>query len=377
MSSFGRSIIVFTGAPSSSSLQWEEEFLSAPLQACFTDNHTEEVCIPSLSDSEPVWRSLWLEPEQFPTGFTQLVTDFSHVAVGSEPCNDQTSALQRDEDDMSQYYEYSFAAHEKDSSQDSGSSQTTDSMPDSDRSFSTTFNESSTSFDTCNTVSSKDRFVRTRLASSRLVDLNHLPNATYLRSITPQTMTVNIVVGIISIPQPRLIKTTRNARTVELVEMIVGDDSKAGFGINIWLPSPQFRMKSAPQTRIHESAVQAQNLQSAVMQLRPRDIIFVRNVALHSYKGKVYGQSLRKDITTINLLYRNLIDLSDQQGTYSAKDLKFDESSDPQISKVRKVRRWVDDFVGLGMNRPHAHRNQKEKHRQKRLLQVLPPDTPS
>ena len=169
--------------------------------------------------------------------------------------------------------------------------------------------------------------------AGQITNLDRLPNEAYLKSISPQTMSITIICGIISISPPRSL-TTRHGSTVEIVEMLVGDDKKSGFGINFWLPSP--RQKSA--------------LREALSDIRPQDIIQVRNMALSSFKGKVYGQSLRREMTKVDLLYRNRIDRTDRAGYYSIKDLSASEYSqlNPQVLKTKRVKEWVLRFVGSG-----------------------------
>ena len=173
--------------------------------------------------------------------------------------------------------------------------------------------------------------------AGQITSLDRLPNEAYLKSISPQTMSITIICGIISISPPRSI-ITRHGSTVEIVEMLIGDDRKSGFGINFWLPSS--RTKS--------------NLRESLQDLRPQDIILVRNIALSSFKGKVYGQSLRREMTKVDLLYRNRIDRTDRAGCYSIKDLggsdraTQESQTHPQVLKTKKVRDWVLRFVGGG-----------------------------
>jgi hypothetical protein len=83
--------------------------------------------------------------------------------------------------------------------------------------------------------------------------------------------------------------------------------------------------------------------------LRPRDVVCLQNVALSSYRGKVHGQSLKRDVTKIDLLFRRPVDDDDMQGVYSASNLR--NPIDPQIKKVKAVRDWLLDFVGDGKKR--------------------------
>ena len=231
-------------------------------------------------------------------------------------------------DPLTQYYEHSFATHDAPSSQIVGESSIESSQTDETDFYS--FNSSNSAEDF-----SHLRQVYLKLSKSLLTDLKDMPNASYLRSISPQTITVNLLLGVISISQPRIIKPRKQQGTVELVELFVGDESSAGFGINIWL-------KSKPDTGKPFDEI----LRTQSELLRPRDIVLARNVALGSFRGKVYGQSLRRGVTMLDLLYRNVIDPNDRRGAFKAGDLDASGNADAEMGKIRKVRDWMTNFVG-------------------------------
>lgn len=156
-----------------------------------------------------------------------------------------------------------------------------------------------------------------------LSDLEDIPRAHQVLALNPQTITVNLIVGIISIAQPRTV-TTRWGRSMCLIEILVGDETKSGFAITFWVPS---------------DAVAG----SKVSLVRNQDVVLMQNVALHVFRGKVYGQSLRRDMTRINLLWRR-----DGGGQYTTRDLNMRSRSrhDPQRDKTRAVKEWTLHFVG-------------------------------
>ncbi|CAF9921868.1 hypothetical protein IMSHALPRED_005272 [Imshaugia aleurites] len=382
----GRRVIFLTGAPSSSSLGWTEEELCAPLQPGFVEKIFVECTARSTTDDKaPSWRFLPLKESHLPTGLTQisrndpLLEDYGHI-------NDETSFLSTtelsfissnpdeypsersqvsesdNEDVFTQYYEHSFAIHENiPSSQIVGAESFDESFTTEPEDFSIAFSASSQS-------RPEDQLTRSRLTSSHLSDLKDMPNAAYLRSITPQTMTVNLVVGIISISQPRTIKTRKGGRSIELIELLVGDETKAGFGVNIWLPSPQ---------ESDHPALPDSDLRTHTLQLRPQDVILAKTVALSSFRGKVYGQSLRRGMTTLDLLYRIVLDGDDTRGAYCAAELeKGGADNEPQIRKVRDVRHWVLRFVGANTGALPSGKVSKARPANERRLQALPNDTP-
>ena len=135
--------------------------------------------------------------------------------------------------------------------------------------------------------------------------------------------------------------------------MLVADDTKAGFGLNIWLPAADS---------------QSPHLRAAVGALRPQDVVLARNVALSAFRGVVYGQSLRRDTTRLELMYR-----SGGGGTYSARDLAEEGAKEGVVGRVRAVRRWVMEFVGGG--RTEGERTEGGRGKGVRDALMLPPDT--
>lgn len=372
---------MFVGAPEASSLDWQESGLLDSFSdaiarfAGLNGHHTSETTTPitpalaSASITHPSWRSLPLERQHLTTGLTQsfdrhhLFTGLSQAKdsqgasffvasqinsfveeLSQAPPESHPSSHASAEELLSQFYEESYAKH-----QDVQSSQI---APVSDVGTSFTSDELSFgSFDSSLRPLGAPKDVP---IAGHLSNLRELPNAIYLNSIHPQTMTVNLIVGIISIPEPRAIKTRRGA-AVELIEVLVGDETRSGFGVNFWLNSSQ--------------SLQG-DMRTTLSGLRPRDVVLMRNVALSSFRGKVYGQSLRKEMTKIHLLYRTRVDKMDVGGCYSAADLVIRDPAPPQAEKTRRVREWVLKFVGLGAGQEkgigRAFNATKE---------VLPPDT--
>lgn len=384
-----RRVLFFTGAPLLNSLAWEEDKLCAALQPCFLDS-SEHHCKPPASAATvgPAWRSLPLVQPHLPTGLTQLDKDNWTLGVREDGENEMsflstcdlsfvsaTSNLNRnqnqeswgsemnDEKLLSQYYEHSFALHEDvPSSQILGSASAI-----ADESFVTEAEELSFALTDDSDLEADDQLARSKLISSQLSDLRDLPNAAYLYSITPQTMTVDLVVGIISISQPRTLKTRRGGREVELVEILVGDNSRAGFGINMWLSPAEEKSNSGPRSK---------HLRDDTLQLRPRDVVLARQVALCSFRGSVYGQSLRRGMTSLTLLYRNVVDKNDRRGAFRAKDFRDEGVRDCQMTKVQKVKDWVLQFVGSNAGPAPLTKTPTSRFREQAQLEPLPNDTP-
>ena len=388
----GRKVIFLTGAPLPSSLGWTDEELCAPLQPGFIERiPVKSNAVPVTDDKAPSWRSLPLEKPHLPTGLTQpsredlpfdrhdLVNDETSFLSTAElfistdsaeyPSEHSQVSDPDKEDVFTQYYEHSFAIHEAiPSSQIVGAESL-------DESFTTDPEDFSIAFSTDTQLHHPEvQLTRSRLVSSHLNDLKGLPNAAHLRSITPQTMTVNLAVGIISISHPRTIKTRKGGRSIELVEILVGDDTKAGFGINIWLP-PSYQESNHPAAARQDGS---DLLRTQTLRLRPQDVVLAKTVALGSFRGKVYGQSLRRGMTTLDLLYRNAVDGDDAHGAYCAAELEPGAVADtePQVCKVRDVRDWVVRFVGAHSGALPSGRGSGSRVLDAEHVQTLPADTP-
>ncbi|EGS19601.1 uncharacterized protein CTHT_0040800 [Thermochaetoides thermophila DSM 1495] len=343
--------IILTGAPESSALDWD----SAKLLSEFQDNvarfarhkrvkRDKDVASRS-SGSQPkfaVWRSLSLEKKSISTGFSQQFTpSFPYIPAGSFPETATefltTISLSSTSDDhhvenknnlaLSQFYEHSLAMHQ----QDLASSQlimTQSSVYDTTSYMSDEYTTSLLSGQGSQQPPKEPLPLR-----DVIVDLTNIPSAAYLERIQPQTVTCTLIVGIISISQPRMI-TTRWGATKHLVEVLVGDETKAGFAITYWLPSDSVS-------------------NSPLAGLRPQDIVLMQHVGLNVFSGRVYGCSLRRDLTKVHLLYRARLDSKDTGGYYSTTDLSA-HSPHPQLRKTRRVRDWVINFVGQGAVGPKS-----------------------
>ena len=359
-------LLIFTGAPLSAALDWDESnlndtFCEPVARFAGLDQEKDTSFVPATADStldNPSWRSISLERRHLATGLSQIHTggqeyqaaafftaseidSFIEESTRPQFGESQKSSLETVEHVLSQFYEQSYAIHE-----DSPSSQIAATATDTSF-YSNETSSYGSSFDS--PISCAKEIPN----AGHLANLKDVPNAKYLDSIHPQTMTVNLIVGIISIPPPRSIKTRRGAG-VELIEVLVGDETKSGFAINFWLSS---------------SASTAGDMRSVLSGFRPQDVVLVRNVALSSFRGKVYGQSLKKEMTKVHLLYRDRIDKSDAGGCYTSADLAASTVL-PQVEKTRSVREWVLRFVGVAPGpRP------KKNGRVEAVTEQLPPDT--
>jgi hypothetical protein len=352
----GGKLLFLTGAPDSKALDWSlSELLSDFIEPLTHFAHRKNGSTPSSGGAgislkaavdhpeHAVWRSIPLKRTHLTTGFSQqhfaffnpgpqrlhhdffTTASFSCSSVPSEGQVDDDVESAANQSILSQFYEHSLAIHEDIPSSvlvpDSGLSQESSLfISDEDTSF------QSTQFSPEQLTSVKEPLGIARTGS--LSDLEDIPPASYLTSIEPATMTVNLLVGIISIAAPRTVQT-RWGSTRTLVEVLVGDETKSGFAVTFWLPS-------------HSVA------ESVLAGLRAQDVVLLQNVALNVFSKKVYGSSLRKDLTKVHLLYRKKLDSSDKGGYYSAADLHSSLPGHPQLEKTRRAWDWVLRFVHVG-----------------------------
>jgi hypothetical protein len=387
--------ILLAGAPDSKSLSWDRSALFddwlpalAPYSGLAVINKGEKRGTAVSSTIHVAWRSLSMVREHLPTGLSQpgnwphdentsFLTTSSLSLASSEGDGHSRqiprSLTETEDEVLSQFYDHSFTVHE-----DISSSQMP-SVPEQDAQIVENLDPVSSELDTTDTSFATTESATTEVQPqhpievpicNNLSDLRSIPNAAYLNSISPQTMTVNLIVGVLNIAAPRFVKTRRGSR-MEIVELLLGDETKSGFGITFWLP-PE---RSSPQP--------ASDLRAILDILRPQDIILAQNVALSTFRGQVYGQSLRRDVTKLHLLYRTHIDADDRVGCYRAVDLATPSgggNGQQQIEKTSRVRDWVLQFVGPrpqhhDYDDPSVKQNMKRKRRHDED-DFLPPDSP-
>ncbi|KAF4626810.1 hypothetical protein G7Y89_g11351 [Cudoniella acicularis] len=364
-------IKLYVGAPESNRLDWDESGLLSSFSEPFLrfaklqqhTGHEKSAVVPVTPTSTfyPEWRSLPLERQHLATGISQdhgwhsqflgganfftisqvdsMMEELSQQAKESFESN---ISVQSKEQLRSQFYEESYGRH-----QDIASSQITD--------FGGSFTSDESSFDKTQAFDSLIDEVLSEIPNAGpLSNIKDLPGAAYLDSIQPQTMTVNLIVGIISLPTARTINTRRGGHT-ELVEAIVGDDTKSGLAVNFWFSS--FQLATA-------------NLKADIEALRPQDVVLMRNVALSSFRGRVYGQSLRQGMTKVHLLFRNRVDHADVGGCYRRADLDPGNHGNVQLERTKRVREWVLRFVGNS-----GPQRQRDSGDYREFQESLPPDT--
>ncbi|KAK5677139.1 hypothetical protein LTS10_010328 [Elasticomyces elasticus] len=164
-----------------------------------------------------------------------------------------------------------------------------------------------------------------------ITDLKRLPSADHINRIQPQTMTVNLLATIISVSVPRTIALRKRAGEMDLQELLLGDETRAGFSVTFWLTPTDSQTRQQRDRR--------DDMRSQLSELRSGDIVLVRNVALSAFKGVVYGQSLSRrfarNSTVVTVVEGREVGGGDGFGLPMGVKGKFE-----------RVRKWGDDFVG-------------------------------
>lgn len=188
-----------------------------------------------------------------------------------------------------------------------------------------------------------------------ITDLRTIPTARYLESIHPQTMTINCLVSVISIQPTRTVKLRKRSGEMDIVEVLVGDDTRAGFNVSFWLP-PTDSQRSTRSDPVHGG----RSLRDVLNQLRPADALLVTHIALGEFKGTVYGQSLSKRITMNNTSIFKLP--SETMGLPA-----------PSMAKLTRVIEWTGNFVGRPV--PRTAFADRGRSTSNTCNSILPPDT--
>ena len=185
--------------------------------------------------------------------------------------------------------------------------------------------------------------------TGQITDLRKIPTARHLESIHPQTMTINILASVISIRPTRTVKLRKRAGEMDIVEVLVGDETRAGFNISFWLAPTDSQRPDLTNS-----------MRDMLSSLRSGDVLLITHIALGEFKGNVYGQSLSKRITRNNT---SIIKLSGETIGLPAQTM----------AKLKRVIAWTGDFVGRPAKRPAGASFEEVTNGKRRA--ILPPDT--
>lgn len=368
-----------TGAPVSAALDWNDEGLlntfSSALQRHLNHTHSAPPPPPTPTPTQAItkWRSIPLATNKTFHQSPLLHRDLPRANRTAVPR--QIDNLKEDYDD---FLDHSFALEANlQSSQIASHHQSLDidqeeaTFMTNDSVYSTNMDDFETTFiSTAASVRLVDSGPQSAVSSYRpvgpLMSIKAVPTADYLQRIQPQTMTVNLLVGIISIAPARTVTTRKGGHDMDIIELTVGDETKAGFTISSWHRAQDSQLPYK---------IEDQSL-TTITSLRPQDVVLIERVALSSFRNAVFGQSLNrratKNATAFTVLHKAHSLPSD-----SAQQSNFPRAVE---NKLERVVNWVSSFVGPSAKRkaqsePLPRAGTKKKSRSALLEEFLPADS--
>jgi len=358
----GKRIKFYTGAPQFSHLNWQADILlhsfNSEFQAYLGHNNGSATDRTSPSILTPV--SNW-----------RILPDGSDPFYASPDVrqDDQEGFQSPFRDDHHDFLDHSFAI--LDNLQSSQIEPNDDTLVGEETTFLTTTSfMTQTSVSESNLSSMDDTAIRAptkqlMTVSGPIASIKSLPSAPQLVALRPQTITRNLIVGIIAISPAKTVTVRRGNYEMDVIEMTVGDETKAGFTISTWL-SPEASDKASLQ----------RDMRRAMQRLKTGDVVVIERLALSVFRDQVFGQSLNwrttKNVTKFNVVDRDAI----EQARLASASQAIASSV---VDKVQRVRDWVDYFIGPSRKR---QLETDEMRKRKRVAvdealegEYLPPDT--
>ncbi|MCJ1356570.1 MAG: hypothetical protein MMC33_006565 [Icmadophila ericetorum] len=392
MSAASPRFLFMTGSPDVQSLGWTEEdlfgedILLPPFLPVTSSKKRKRS--PSSPDTRPAWRSIPFEKESIHNGWTQTKpepkraddeTTFltlrnpSFRASDTPHKKDEKSSYYEGTKEVEEYYKHSYAVHVNDAS----GSQRTEVRAEEDTYLTAKSSFQSSSSYPSPSDSESDSEIDPSPTPARkpipkfgvLIDLKKIPSAAQLvalglgkRFITTYSKQVDLVVGIVDIAPTKTVYVGKRRTRREIVEMVVADETKSGFGITLWFE---------PLDSKHPTG-----MRKTVEDLRLRDLIHLRNVGLAIFNNCVHGNSLPNNLTKIELLWRKEIP-NGENGIFSASELNYVDPANHDLMKVKKVKDHFTHFIiaGLVESTESPDRRTEDGVVKKRKRPQLPPDT--
>ena len=152
---------------------------------------------------------------------------------------------------------------------------------------------------------------------------------------------------------------------MDVIEMTVGDETKAGFTISTWL---------SPETS--DQAIVVRDMRRAMRRLKTGDVVVIERLALSVFRDQVFGQSLNwrttKNVTKFNVVDRDAIEQARMASASQAVASSI-------VDKMQRVRDWVDSFIGPSRKRQLENEDIRKARKVARVTELeeeyLPPDT--
>jgi hypothetical protein len=327
--------IFLTGAPASEDLQWSGQHLENE----FMIGQRQGYAATQLSSTWhlPKWRSIPFASNQ-PPPQTQFIS-FASFSAGAQIPDLELPPSQEDQQD---FFSHSIALHDD---QDGLETTFLTNNTFSFDSTATDYSDISVTGLPCTAVPS----------NMPITDLKAIPSAAHITALNPQTITVNLICGIISICPIRTITLKRRynnegSNEMDLFELLLGDDTRAGFATTFWL---------AP---LESQNTASHSLREDIRELRTGDVVSFTNVALSVFRNCVYGRSLP-----------GRAGLRSRTGAVKLERARG-EGRGAVAVKCTKVYEWVDRFVGRVVTGGNAGLSLHSTGQQEGQMR-LPPDT--
>lgn len=339
--------IFLTGAPETDALTWNDSALlsdfESPLKRFMgTRMPASAPSIEASTYAMPKWRAASMTAGQ--REIVEEPDDHDDPQTQFLIFNDNTTNIQN----HLHFLEHSFAQmNDTDSSQVAPAADDTTYL--SVNSFTTSISSTSlpTTHDSLSTTASLFETTQQINLLGPVTDLRRIPPADHLLRIAPQTVTVNLICAVISVSPSRTVRLRKRNAEMDIIELLVGDETRAGFSISFWLAPTDSQQQTPDDMRL------------ALCQLRAGDVALVQNVALSAFKECVYGQSLNRKFA------RNSTTVAVVRGGGQGLPVHV-------RGKAERVTMWRDHFVGS--DGKHASSG-KTKHFEKSSEEELPPDT--
>lgn len=341
MASPGR-VIFLTGAPDSEQLDWSESKLIFQV-TIGRERHQQGLIQPTPTWEPPKWRAVPFTCNAASQDAAPPQTQF--LSFGSFGAGAEIPELE-------QLSQESFLEHSLALLDDLATSQIAPTGHEQTTFLTNTISFESTVTDYSDPSLVSDSFVaydQTK-PTGPITDLKAVPSASHITQIIPQTITINLLCAIISVSPSRTVTLKKRKGEMEIQELLLGDETRAGFSVSFWL---------VPQDSQH---IPADDLREALRPLRTGDVVLVSNVALSAFKGCVYGQSLSRRVArnSTNIVKVERVDGVSGMG-----------------GKCVKVFEWAERFVGrsTGVKSGRSLKRGREKDEEEEDGEVLPPDT--
>jgi hypothetical protein len=319
-------VIFLTGAPDYDKLDWHHARLLADFEGrlrkyLHPDSHDGTPERFSASHVVPKWRTIHCS--------------FDGAAAAEGPNNPQSETgveflSFEDDTERSEFLDHSLASFQRPEKDDTdGGAEAANSDSDYHTSF-LSLSSTDISFESVsNSIVRPVNVIDIKFPDS-IQDLKTLPSARRLLAIQPQTVTVHLLVGVIAV-ETRVVQLRKRTGQMELIELLVGDETAAPFKITFWLQ----HLEDFDNAKRGAADVDRDSVHRSVLKsIRTGDILLLTNVALDVFKNATYGQSLarrRAGCTT------DVVNLSKTDVGSISNNARV---------KIQNVRQWARDFLG-------------------------------